>query len=839
MYDNVYEHTPISQYIPLPLKEIQEGYKDQQKTYDEGMAIASSASEPIVGGNVTKAQAAALNAQKDRDIAAMVEDANKNNSYGQLPYKIKEYASKLKANPIYQGIKMDEQLSPKVDEQVMSPGSEQNIQDYFDHKTKTYNQLPTNQPFNSSVYRELNPGNTNAEYKPLFDQIKPEIISKVYAQPVYKEVKDANGTIHTQEVQEGEEAQSIRRDRVKNILSQYVLNDPSSLNKESRIYASELHKRMYPGSKYDVNDHLDDITNAFLGDFSIQKEIQNLKADGTSKAAGAGKGRGNGNSNDTPPSSEIGTALMLKEKGLPAAVRPETIAAVNNGEVSKSVPGGVIINTDNNTPLFRIAPAASYEDNLELNKYIPFKLKREEIRKNAINALDDLQGSEAATGKEINGKYYHKDASGVIHESESGYGPNNNEIRDIKTLTEDQYLQLLPEYQKLDSDAKANNTSIKDVNLDKMIGDGNSSIDDIKLILGFNIALKGLKGNKTFLPDAQDNFTTDDNGKIITNTNLHLSEDDAKDLFDKQGIIWNTNNRDKLEGLKLISHHYENKINEKTGETIGRELVYDIPVHNKTQMDVGTANKTAEIGRWGNSKETRENIDGQTQDIINSQDRFLVNKTIKRISEGKISTSDIFNIVNGIQDNLKNSGEILSPQQIKDYTYLKNKYIVDKDYKNLYLLNLKLNNPNQYQRLKDEVQSSNTLNSTNSYTSGVRDTTKTGNPIKRFDNPVDAFDDLKSEMSSKLSYNNTWVKPDIKLSDYISKFAPKDDGNDPQSYTSSMVNYFNSKGLNVNKDSTIDEIKKKLIRLKLNPSEEFAKAHLRVEDPKVVKLLKL
>jgi len=120
------------------------------------------------------------------------------------------------------------------------------------------------------------------------------------------------------------------------------------------------------------------------------------------------------------------------------------------------------------------------------------------------------------------------------------------------------------------------------------------------------------------------------------------------------------------------------------------------------------------------------------------------------------------------------------------------------------------------------------------YTGGVR--SKEGSrDIKRFDNPVDAYNDLYKDIHSKLNGRSSWVNPDITISEYISKFAPKEDNNDPVSYSNHMVKYFNSKGLNISKDSTLGEIKNNLIKAGLDPEHEFTKAHLGIEDPKVLK----
>jgi len=118
------------------------------------------------------------------------------------------------------------------------------------------------------------------------------------------------------------------------------------------------------------------------------------------------------------------------------------------------------------------------------------------------------------------------------------------------------------------------------------------------------------------------------------------------------------------------------------------------------------------------------------------------------------------------------------------------------------------------------------------YTGGVRD--RQGN-IQKFDNPKDAYNSLYLDIHSKLNGNSSWVKPNTTLSEYISKFAPKEDGNNPENYTNTMINYFNSKGLKISKYSTLSTIKNNLIALGLDPEHEFTKAHLQVEDPKVLK----
>lgn len=120
------------------------------------------------------------------------------------------------------------------------------------------------------------------------------------------------------------------------------------------------------------------------------------------------------------------------------------------------------------------------------------------------------------------------------------------------------------------------------------------------------------------------------------------------------------------------------------------------------------------------------------------------------------------------------------------------------------------------------------------YTGGVRG--KDG-AIKRFDNPTDAYNDLYTDIHAKLNGKSSWVKPNTKIGDYISKFAPKEDNNDPVNYSNHVVKYFNSRLSNalITNDSTLSQIKNYLIAEGLDPEREFVTAHLQIEDPKVLK----
>jgi hypothetical protein len=131
--------------------------------------------------------------------------------------------------------------------------------------------------------------------------------------------------------------------------------------------------------------------------------------------------------------------------------------------------------------------------------------------------------------------------------------------------------------------------------------------------------------------------------------------------------------------------------------------------------------------------------------------------------------------------------------------------------------------------------------STVKYTGGVRDLNS--GEIKRYSSPKDAYNSLYNDVHAKLNGHSSWVKPNTTISSYISKFAPKEDNNDPKSYTKHMVSYFNNilgkYGIVIDNDSTLSNIKGELVKHGFDPEHEFTKAHLKIEDPKTLKDLNI
>jgi hypothetical protein len=293
------EYTP--QYVPLPFDTISKLGEQVKLEHDTADAQAAVAKTDIQGGLATQEHAKVLNAKKNAMLKEAQDRAEKTGNYGRLTQDVKEIASTVQNDPLYQGIQRDIAITKKVNEQRADPNLKYTVQGFADEKGNV-KQLGVDQPFDESYYNVVAPGNRNAERKPLFDQMK-SVVSKIYDEPVTKTWIDEMGKEHTQTLQEGLEAESLRRDRVKQLMSNYIKNDPNALNTQSYMYdKARLAKE---GKDWTVEDELEASANAFMGEFYNEKEIQKLGADKVTSTKG-NKGDGSSSGGEGIPNAYTG-----------------------------------------------------------------------------------------------------------------------------------------------------------------------------------------------------------------------------------------------------------------------------------------------------------------------------------------------------------------------------------------------------------------------------------------------------------------------------------------------------------------------------------------------------
>jgi hypothetical protein len=295
------EYTP--QHVPLPFETMGALGEKVKLEHDTADAAAAVTKTDIQGGLATQEHAKALNAKKNALLAEAQARAEQTQNYGRLTQDIKEIASSVQNDPLYQGIQRDILKTKEANTLRTDPNFQYTVQGFADEKGNVI-QLGVDQPFDESYYNVVAPGNTNKEYTPLFEQIKP-ILTKAYEDPVTKIYTDANNNTHTEILQEGVEAEGLKRERVKQTLAEYIKNDRNALNQPSRFYSDALSKKQR-GTNLTTDEHLDEIANSWLGEYYNQKDIQKFSEKITPAKKGSTTDGGGGTEGEGIPNAYTG-----------------------------------------------------------------------------------------------------------------------------------------------------------------------------------------------------------------------------------------------------------------------------------------------------------------------------------------------------------------------------------------------------------------------------------------------------------------------------------------------------------------------------------------------------
>jgi hypothetical protein len=296
------EYTP--QHVPLPFDTISKLGEQVKLEHDTADAQLAAKKTDIQGGLATQEHAKALNAKKNTMLQEAQTRAEKTGNYGRLTQDIVEIGSVVQNDPLFQGIQRDIAQTERANKQRFDPNLQYTVQGFADEKGNV-KQLGVDQPFDESYYNVVAPGNTNKEYNPLFEQIKP-ILTKAYEDPVTKIYTDANGNTHTEILQEGVEAEGLKRERVRQTLAEYIKNDPNALNQPSRFYSDALSKKQR-GIGLTKDEHLDEIANSWLGEYYNQKDIQKFSEKITpAKKGSTSDGGGTGTEGEGIPNAYTG-----------------------------------------------------------------------------------------------------------------------------------------------------------------------------------------------------------------------------------------------------------------------------------------------------------------------------------------------------------------------------------------------------------------------------------------------------------------------------------------------------------------------------------------------------
>ena len=654
-FDKTYDQQPwVSSYVPLPLKDIELGYKEQQKKYDDAMAAV--ANEPVItGGNSTKTVAQGLENEKNNFLKSVVDEAVETKDYGQVKNKIKAYRNQLEANPYYQGILIDKTLSPAADATIVGDKDRQVAQDFYDYDKGEYNQI-TGRPFTAGDYAAMAPPDTQKIFDPYYKQLEKRIIDSI--DPALKPHLNADGTITY--FQNGvKETRSLSREEVRK-LAEPMMADASFRALDPFGYNKLRHKQIFGkdildangnvierGSQWDeYNDPLDIFAANYLGSKYEQDRtssaIYTTKADDGGGRKATSRRTGGGNDDDGGIENVLRTiAEDVYTDKFATSADGKPIIRSGTATIGKDQLGGLvggIKGTDGryqvdftNKDLFYVTTEQidlDKENVINNKKAIYLQDELNQMKKKVVGALKKYQESGSAEWVHPKtGNSYYIDLEGNIHErltngtkriiSEEDFGNTQSEYVGVKNKA----LSV-----GIDLDSEEIKKSIK-LNTE----------DDPKLV-AFNKALeKGLLNGRFKVDPAsdKDNVITDGEGNMYASMYVDLNEDQL-------GLMM-PDNAGFGDGWKSLRDHVDENGNpdillpyiDEKGKTS-----YRMPVTIKVDNNTDNLTRDVDLATYGPDNETQREIkihQGENRVYINYMKGLKQSDNIRKfLDNGKI-----------------------------------------------------------------------------------------------------------------------------------------------------------------------------------------------------------
>jgi hypothetical protein len=292
------EYTP--QHVPLPFDTISKLGEQVKLEHDTADAEAAKWKTDIQGGLATQEHAKALNAKKNALLAEAQARAEKTNNYGRLTQDIKEIASAVQNDPLYQGIQRDIAQTKKVNEQRADPNLPYVVQNYADEKGNV-KQLGVDQPFDESYYSQVAPVDFYKDHSDVYNQIKEQSIKQggPSTNLIYRTTYDAAGNEliqgfnqQNQKVREG-----IAPEDVAAFADRWI-QDPRNMATRASVGYRDAYLKQKENRGYTPQEYRQDIINNFPGyrekitDVVTEKPlpIENAPKDG-SGGSGGGSGK--------------------------------------------------------------------------------------------------------------------------------------------------------------------------------------------------------------------------------------------------------------------------------------------------------------------------------------------------------------------------------------------------------------------------------------------------------------------------------------------------------------------------------------------------------------------
>ena len=638
-FDKTYDNAWVSSYVPLPLKEIQEGYKDQQKTYDEGMAAL--ADKPIiVGGPTTKDHAKLLRDKVDKDISAMYDDAVKNNTVGQLPYKVKAYKGHLTEDPVWQAVTEDAEKGRVLANTILTtPGNESFVQDFYDPKTKEMHQQNINKIPSLSYYNTITPVDLHKDHTDFYAGIKPQLTKLGEESGRYAdELKDADGNpvydkngkpmLAWYDIKTKHMVKGVTRDDVKKVADSWVQDPELWSTRGSILYRNSKKLKLTNGAEgYTPKEYSEDLTNGYVGYYSenadevTRQQLKGQESPSRSRSAAV--------SFEADPDN--------RPKEIFQRMNDEGGTKVN-AEESAAALGGYVDKREKNTVVLPITDRKIYlstgegknkdeiEQNIVFDKAVNYKSKLQ-------NIYSDLDKGNEVPVIYNNKKYYLLKSNTNVDENnpyliipegseKSEKSINNSEAKKIINNGNENATSLI-------YNAKLEGVDLNDPKLNLKIN--NTVNDDTNETV--SKMLDNLTGEVKFIPSVTHGFISDDKGNMFAKGTVRMTIDQMKSAIPDETMwfnFWSKGGYKKLErdGLikKIPSYTYQDENDKTIKVPDSYEMKATIPLEGQ---DVNNMTRNIIVNNAGGvqNEYTDKTVKAKIAEVNNT---IFTNKTYKK-----------------------------------------------------------------------------------------------------------------------------------------------------------------------------------------------------------------
>lgn len=610
-YVNPKDYNYVSQFVQMPLEYMNKSLTEKQESYDKQLNELTEAQKEanLKGGYQTQE----LARKTAETYKTKISDLSKQLANGNLPGGITAITSlrnDFNTNPDVQTIRYDEQARALAEKQHLDPTFANSVQNYYDPKTG-YVQRKSGEAFSPEWYKLYKPTDFVADHKDFYSYLKDNL-KKTGETIGYEYKEDADGNpIGWFQKNSNTFVRGITEDDVAPIAGKYASNPENAASHESAIY---LHQKGLKerGEGLTPEEYKNQLVKNYPGYHSAIETNETEKQLTRGKAAAANK-KGDG-SEDGEVTNRLNTIMenTAASDSKSSTLTNKDMAGMLNGTPNKD--GSIQVNMTDRPTYIKVLEGnvknkAEAEENMHLTDFIGLKAELENTKKQAAKEAEAKVGLIFGTApndtpfkdfkrdvKTFDGKYYIENA-----------GSNNILLQDVnaqpsdtptKRMTKDEFIKYetanrlalekrrdgkgnpLGKVAGLEDAAKNKGFDLNDPNLLKKA----AKFTNDPLLSDFVIKLQGLTGDRTLRPATDKNGFMDDEGNFITHNNMTMSEDEAENMFGKDSWIFGKEGYKKLEEMGLLKAR---KVKSGEGKDAEEETVYDIPIFNKVNDNVG------------------------------------------------------------------------------------------------------------------------------------------------------------------------------------------------------------------------------------------------------------